>query len=289
MNALNNKKTFVKLVVVYLLSSLIILSGCASTEKKASTNTTPPTNQKNELPAKASVEVVPKKVVPKKVVPKKVVPRKVAPIKASTKQEPKTIQSKEVELKPVVSEPPKKVEAIIKKKIEQSNTVEKAVPLPVISLDSLNQLPLSMDNGWVVAIKRPPLATKEACVLYHEKMGVFDGYKDNNIKLYLTLSQLLIKSDSNFDLSYPDTGIYVEDIDNNSSFYPLTLSSQKTIAALVLPLNDYKESSSINLVVKSGFWPSWPVTDTKTIMFKFNEVDSMIKTLSTCTSLLTAQ
>lgn len=278
MNDLNNKKTLVKLVVVYLLSSLIILSGCASTEKKVSTNKKPPTNQKNELAEKEPLEVAPKKVVA----------NKVDPIKVSTKQEPKVNQSIEVELKPIVKKPSKKVEVKIKKKIEPSITIAKALPLPMLSLDSLSQLPLSLNNGWLIAIKTPPLATKEACVLYHEKNDVFDGYRDNNIKLYLTLSQLMVKSDSNFDLSYPDTGVYVEDIDNNSSFYSLLLSSQKTIAALALPLDDYVESSSKNLVVKSGFWPSWPITDTKIIIFPFNEVDSMVRMLNSCTSLLTA-
>ncbi len=284
MSGVNYKEMSTKLVVLSIFSLLIILSGCISTEEKSSTNATAPTNQQSELTTEERIEVAPKDVTS---------------IKASPKLEAKVSQPEELALKPIVNKPSKKIEAnidkniepseaVIKVKVEPSITVAKALPLPVISLDSLSQLPLSLNNGWVVTIKKPPLATKEICVLYHEKNGVFDGYKDNNIKLYLTLSQLLIKSGSNFDLSYPDTGVYVEDIDNNSSFYSLTLSSQKTIAALVLPLSDYIKNSSKKLVIKSGFWPSWPVTDTKTIMFQFTEVDSMIKTLNTCTSLLTA-
>ena len=283
MSTENYKKMHVKLVAVCIFSSLIILSGCTSTEKKSSTNEITPTNQQKALITKAPIETAPKKTAPKKAAPKKV-----APIKASTKNESKVTQLIESEQKLTVKNPPKKSEAKLKKNIESSEIVKKPLPLPVISLNSLNQLPLSLSDNWVITIKKSPLATSEECVLYHEKNGIFDGYKDNNIKVYLTLSKLLVKSDSNFDLSYPDTGVYIENKDNKSSFYPLTLSSQITIASLALPLRDYIESSSKNLVVKSGFWPSWPITETSTVMFPLNEVDSMVETLNTCISLLDA-
>jgi len=276
MSDVNYKKMSTELVVLSIFLSLITISGCTSTEKKSSTNATVSTNQQSELITEDLIDVAHKGVTQ---------------IKASPKLEAKITQPIELEQKPIIIESPKKVETKIKESIKPKNNVAISLPEPEpepeVSFDSLSQLPLTLKNGWAVTIKTPPLATKEICVLYHEKNGVFDGYKDNNIKLYLTLSQLLVKSDSNFDLSYPDTGVYVEDIDSNSSFYSLTPSSQKTIAVLALPLNDYLESSSINLVVKSGFWPTWPITDTKEIIFPVNDFNAMINTLNTCASLLT--
>ena len=46
-----------------------------------------------------------------------------------------------------------------------------------------------------------------------------------------------------------------------------------------------QENAREEVMVKTGFWPSWPVTETKTITFPFNEINIMSNTLNTCTSL----
>ncbi len=264
----------IKLIIVYILPSLILISGCTSTEQKTSNSDKAPTNQKIELIEKTPIATAPEKVTPLKTIPK---------------QQVKVEKTVKVASKPIVKKAPKEREVKVNNNIEKSSDVVKTVSVPKITLDSLTQLPLTLNHGWMVEVKKLPLTSVETCVLYQEKNGVFDGYKDNDIKLYLTRSQLLVISGSNFDLSYPDTGVYVDNNDNDSSFYPLSLSSQHTIAVLTLPLNEYIKNSSKALVVKSGFWPSWPITETKTLQFTFPKVDSMIKILNTCTSLLTAQ
>jgi hypothetical protein len=264
------KKTNDKFIFISCLSiCFVFLSGCTSTQNKDKAVTTVNTNQQEEQVTKT---------------PQKIAPKKVEPIKS-----PKLTKAKTV--KPAIKKPIERVKAKAKAKVKSPTKIASVVekpPLPEIALASLKQLPVNFNSGWSVALKKLPISNTETCVLYNEKNNFFDGYKDNNIKIYLSLSQLLVKSDSNFDLSYPETGVYVLGEDNNSAFYALTISSQKTIAVLALPLNDYIASTSKNLVMKSGFWPSWPVTDTKTALFPFTEVDSMIKTLNTCTSLLTA-
>lgn len=263
-----NKK--ISLFISLLSVFFVLVSGCASTQKKDKATTAVMTNQPDEQVSKSPIKIAPQKVEPVEI-PKKTT----------------TELAKAIPVKPVIKKPTKHVKAKVENQREKVREVTK-MSLPELTLTSLKQLPLNLNNGWFLALKTLPLTMTETCVLYREKNGFFDGYKDNNIKLYLTMSQLLIKSDSNFDLSYPETGVYVENKDNDPSFYPLVLSPQITIASLVLPLSDYIESSSKQLVVKSGFWPSWPITETRTVMFALTEVDSMIKSLSTCTAMLSA-
>jgi hypothetical protein len=190
MQAVKNKINSLQLVSI---SILFLLNGCISTEKKDETTTNTPSNSQIE---KVIIENTPPKIIAKRVVPIK------APIQ-------KTIALSKVSTK--VKKQIKKTE------IKKTRVNEPAItlPLPEVILASLKQLPLTLSNGWVVSLKTLPLATAEACVLYNEKHDVFDGYKNNNIKLYLTFSQLLIHSDSNFDLSYPQSGVYIEDHVNN--------------------------------------------------------------------------
>ena len=280
MSKINQKNTQSKLFLTSLLSLLIMLNGCASSEKEKSKKISTPTNKNTELATKSPVESPAKNITP----------IKTSPIETSAKKEKKVEET--IDKKPKITlQSTKKVNA--ESEVKKSKNLEvnkKDVEIlpeaePEIYLGSLDQLPLTLNGGWIVDIKKTPTKLEEECVLYHERIGFFDGYKDSNLKVYLTSSQIMIESDSNFDFSYPDTGLYVEDNNGNQSFHTLIISSQKTIASITFDLDDYLNMPSKSLMVKTGFWPSWPVTETKTITFPFNEINIMSNTLNTCTSL----
>jgi len=280
-NKFTNNDMPKRTIVINMLIGIFLLSSCALTEKNKlvvpkQTNT--PEKTQEETPSQEVVKKVVKKAVPDKLTaPKKTKVKKLTTVSVK-KLAPKTTTKHTSKNKPKVE-----------KKIPQDSEIKNSLSIPDLSLTSLDQIPLELSNGWMLTIDNLPLSTSESCILYHEKNGMFDGYRDNNIKAYLTLSQLVIKSDSNFDLTYPETGIYIESDDESTLINSLTLSSQPNTAKSELFLINYLGSSPKNLLVKSGYWPSWPITETRTITLPFTKIDNMVTTLDACNSLLTSQ
>lgn len=286
-NKFTNNDMPKRTIVINMLIGIFLLSSCALTEKNKlvvpkQTNT--PEKTQEETPSQEVVKKVVKKAVPDKLTaPKKTKVKRLAP-KTTTKHASKNKPKVEKKI-PQVENKTLQVE----KKTPQDSEIKNSLSMPDLSLTSLDQIPLELSNGWMLTIDNLPLSTSESCILYHEKNGMFDGYRDNNIKAYLTLSQLVIKSDSNFDLTYPETGIYIESDDESTLINSLTLSSQPNTAKSELLLINYLGSSPKNLLVKSGYWPSWPITETRTITLPFTKIDNMVTTLDACNSLLTSQ
>lgn len=284
-----NIKTQKYVVTATFLMVISLLSACASTNKSnkdvSQTVTNKPTNiqveTKNEIKDKKSSTI------------KAVETNNAAEINKAQASE-KTIAPSKTPKPTNTKNTTSKQATTAKKSTIKTVSPKEAIAIkvaaePEIILTSLDQTPLTLSNGWVVKIATLPLSNSELCILYNERKGVFDGYKDNNVKLYLTTSQLVIQSDSNFDLTYPETGLYVENNEKETLVESLTMSSQQNIALSTFSLNNYLDSAPQSLTVKSGFWPSWPITETRTISFSMNEISQMVTTLNTCSSLLTSQ
>lgn len=159
--------------------------------------------------------------------------------------------------------------------------------MSTLKLRSLDDLPLSLPNGWMLQFAAMPLTTDKTCVLHNTVEGVFDGYENTAVEAWLTPQEFLVKSRSNFDLSYPDSGVVIMDAANvELDRLVLSATASESVVRADFLLSRYTGSASLGVVVKTGFWPTWPVTETRVVTFPVSNVGSMLSTMRDCARLL---
>jgi hypothetical protein len=154
-------------------------------------------------------------------------------------------------------------------------------------LRSLDDLPLAFSEGWLLQLSALPLSKDKVCVLHNEQGDIFDGYETTSVEAWMTPQKVMVKSKSNFDLSYPESGLTLHDnegvaLDN----FTLAATVSESVVGADFPANRYARKQSLKLVVKTGFWPTWPITETRTIGFIMNNYHSMLSSLQDCATLL---
>ena len=142
-------------------------------------------------------------------------------------------------------------------------------------------LPLPFGRQWVLD-RRPNPVTKEIqCMLASEVVNIPDGYDRTNVQVLLTLDSIYVSTDSNIDLSYPQTGIRI----GASTLRPFdTLAGQtaamvsgEDVSALYARM-----TSSPDMVVRLGFWPTWPVTETREASYSLEDFHTAVTALRAC-------
>lgn len=134
---------------------------------------------------------------------------------------------------------------------------------------------------WHVERTPDPESGVDRCLLLSSEQRLFDGYIDTPIQLRIDRQQLLIVTDSNIDPAYPDQGIQVDD---NPRLLADELPYRATMARF--------ESSHAALigqfvrgyraVVSLGFWPTWPITETRSATFDLRGFTKAYESLTTC-------
>ncbi|MCP5208606.1 MAG: hypothetical protein H7A01_15470 [Hahellaceae bacterium] len=154
-------------------------------------------------------------------------------------------------------------------------------------LRSLDDLPLSLADGWFLQLSALPLAKNKVCVLHNEQDNIFDGYETTSVEAWVTAQKVIVKSKSNFDLSYPGSGLTLHDSEGAAlDTFALTATASESVVDSEFPAQRYARKQNLKMVVKTGFWPTWPVTETRTIGFVMNNYHSMLSTLQECATLL---
>jgi hypothetical protein len=146
-----------------------------------------------------------------------------------------------------------------------------AAPAPVVSEEvptepevvekevevTLESLPITINGEWVLT------ATGDTCTLSTVSIRFDDGQGISKLQLVFTSEYWLIKTQSDIDLSYSGTGLKVDE----EIYFPLDqlvresdLKFTKDYAAMTQAFMAGKK-----LHITLGFWPTWPVTETKTI------------------------
>jgi len=122
---------------------------------------------------------------------------------------------------------------------------------------TLEALPLTIADEWVLS------ATSDACNLMMLPVLFDDGQGTSKLQLVFNVDRWLIKTQSDIDLSYDGTGLWVDE----TTYFSLEqvardsdLVFTKQYAAMT-----QRFLAGVELKVVLGFWPSWPVTETKTI------------------------
>lgn len=268
-------------ITVIFLSLITLLNACTTTDNKKVTpkETNQPSSPQLTIHKKPLEKITDteKDNIQKK---NSVIDKVVTPTNSVKKTKSTTVKT---------SKPAKVTEPKHQKEITKEDNPLKSLPKPELLLTSLDQIPFSLDNGWFINVVKIPLSTTQTCSLIYKKQGLFDGYKENNLIYYLTPTKLIIKSESNLDLTYPETGIYIEDKGEEIHVNSIVASLHPNIATSIISLNDFIETPPSNLLIKSGFWPSWPITETRTVSLPFKALEQMVTTFNICTSLLASQ
>ena len=98
----------------------------------------------------------------------------------------------------------------------------------------------------------------DGCVLETGKISIFDGYQDTRLKLSLTDAGLLVRTESNIDLSFDDVGLAVD----GGDFIPAdaVVDEQQVLFSKDSNtiIGQFMRGGSVKLYLR--FWPTYPAT-----------------------------
>ena len=144
----------------------------------------------------------------------------------------------------------------------------------------LSALPLEFGALWSLDRRPTPVSDQAHCLLASRSINISDGYDRTDVQLLLTAHSLYVKTNSNIDLSYPDTGVRLDD----GSLVPFDGVAQENIAIIKTDVTALYQRMlpSQTAVVRLGFWPTWPVTETQEARFPLRNLDDAVEALWLC-------
>jgi hypothetical protein len=216
-----------------------------------------------------------------------------APAKPETIAQPQPVAETP---SPVVTTPPKPVTkpapaptpAVIKPKVSTDIT-RKVQPAPkpepkiapiAVKPMTLSSLPMRFGKEWTLDRRPNPLIKTTECLLISDPITIPDGYDKTRVKLLLTTNKLYVQTDSNIDLSYPHSGVQIDD----SPVWAFDKVIKDTSTELG---THFKEALSRldhgkTITVHLGFWPTWPMTKTREASFSLEGMKAAVTALTEC-------
>jgi hypothetical protein len=143
-------------------------------------------------------------------------------------------------------------------------------------------LPLSFGRQWVLDRRPNPVTKETQCILASEAVNIPDGYDRSNVQVLLTLDSIYVTADSNIDLSYPQTGIRIG-AGALRSFDRLAGETAAMVSGDDVSELYARMTSSPDMVVRLGFWPTWPVTETREASYSLEDFRTAVMALRACT------
>jgi len=126
----------------------------------------------------------------------------------------------------------------------------------------LFMIPMAVNADWKVL--NPP-GNLKGCVLETENTIMPDGYSDTKVKLRLTPDALLVKTNSNIDLSFNDVGLAV---DHNDFINANDVRDEKNVvfnSELGSIIEQFIKGLHVTLHIR--YWPTYPATDNFKVTF----------------------
>jgi hypothetical protein len=115
---------------------------------------------------------------------------------------------------------------------------------------------MTVNADWKVW--NPP-GNQKGCVLETENARMSDGYSETKVKLRLTADVLLIKTNSNIDLSFKDVGLKV---DRNDFIAADDVMDEKNVvfrSELATIVEQFIKGLRVTLQIR--YWPTYPATN----------------------------
>ncbi len=150
----------------------------------------------------------------------------------------------------------------------------------IMHLD-LESLPLSFGTQWSLDRRLNPVTKKTQCILTSETVNIPDGYATTDVQVLLTFDSIYVSADSNIDLKYPGTGIRIGE-DTLHPFDRLFKETTAIVSGDDVPALYARMASSPGMVVSLGFWPTWPITETRSVSYTLADFQTAILALRAC-------
>lgn len=295
------RKTVFSALALSLSFGVAVLQGCASYQAAPETASDPPTQPVAEIPPASPVSS-PEAVTPTDE-PKAVPFEEVLKQDAQSQQQVATKKAPKPEPAPArpPSKAPTKADTSVASKKKAETPAEVATvatspaPLPAPATPvvpsqeqaftplqfTLDQLPITIQNTWVLS------SSQSHCKLQTRPVKMDDGAGSTPVFLELTDEAWIIATKSDIDLSYQNTGLFLD----NGVHIPLETLVKDTniaISAQKSALTDGLKTAS-TLQVTLGFWPTWPVSETHTHTLPVAHFPQALAAWETCNQRISAR
>jgi len=139
-------------------------------------------------------------------------------------------------------------------KAEEITPTPTAETFPALQF-TLDQLPITIQDTWILS------SSQDHCSLKTISVSMDDGAGKTPIYLELTNNAWMIQTKSDIDMTYPDTGLFP----SNGTQIPLESVVKDTRIAITEQKQQLTDAlkSSESIRVALGFWPTWPVSETR--------------------------
>lgn len=168
--------------------------------------------------------------------------------------------------KPVTAPKPK-----VNKTIKKSNAF------------SLKKLPLQYED-WTLDIGDLKGAGQSQCVARNAKPIINDGQSSSSAIVEVTNAFVRVLTDSTIDISYPDTGIKIDDNEQfplDSVFSDTNVEFDFDVDVLIAQMRKGQKAT-----ITLGFWPTWPVTQSYSTEVSLVGFTKVMQKLKSCEQLL---
>ncbi len=148
---------------------------------------------------------------------------------------------------------------------------------------TLDQLPLSLGEGWQLDRTKSPLNASAECQLTKKVTGIDDGYDKSEMVLALSQSGVWFKSTANIDMTYPGVGVRFA---GSTESELVDFSEKYSDAGAFLRIAPETIPPDIRAIhILMGFWPTWPVTETRDVAFTLTDFSQLRQALKACAKL----
>lgn len=156
------------------------------------------------------------------------------------------------------------------------------------SLLNLQALPQRINETWTVDIRQADKPSAH-CILLSQPQTLDDGQGTTTFKVMLDQAKIRFQTASNIDLSYPNTGVVItgkttQRIKLDGLERETTAVINKNVPAVLAAL---REANQMDVYL--GFWPTWPMTETKRISMAMNDFAQAEATLKACNQLVSGE
>lgn len=185
---------------------------------------------------------------------------------------------------PITMPTPSPEPALVRSVAEAEVKAEPQTPHEVVGIEekkvevTLESLPITLHGEWVLS------ASTDACNLSTVPVQFDDGQGMSKLQLVFTAKQWLIKTQSDIDMSYSGTGLTVDEY----GFFPLEELVRGSDLAFTRQYVSMTQAfiAGKTLHITLGFWPTWPITETKTVTVSLEHFASAHRAWKRCLSLI---
>jgi hypothetical protein len=145
---------------------------------------------------------------------------------------------------------------------------------------SLSILPMRFGTIWTLDRRPNPVTKTTECLLLSDPVTIPDGYENTSVQLLLTTGMLYVQTGSNIDLSYPQSGVQIDD----GPVWAFDSVIRETAVQLDTHYEEVVSRFRVGKTVTAhlGFWPTWPMTETRVASFSLKGMEDSISRLTEC-------